>query len=197
MKPHSSLRKQLVHPKDKIDPLEKTDCIYEIPCKNYAYSYIGETGRKFTTCLKEHKKEVEKLESKNKNFTRQTRKQSVGEQNKSAIADHALQNNHVIILGWCKSPSNGERCKCPVHTRIHLDQEKRIQRHEPWWGGLLFKSCLWPSSDVTWRPQNRKSDAEEEITLKKSVAHDGRNCQVSVNFNPGFVWKKVYFNLNI
>ena len=86
-------------------------------------------------------------------------------------------------MGWCKSPSNGERCKCPVHTRIHLDQEKRNQRHEPWWRGLLFKSCLCPSSDVTWRPQNRKSDAEEEVTLKKSVAHDGRNCQVSVNFN--------------
>ena len=96
MKPHSSLRKQLVHPKDKIDPLEKTDCIYEIPCKNCALTYIGETGRKFTTRLKEHKKEGDKLESKNKNFTRQARKQSVGEQSKSAIADHALQNNHVI-----------------------------------------------------------------------------------------------------
>ena len=86
-------------------------------------------------------------------------------------------------MGLCKSPSNGERCKCPVHTRIHFDQEKRHQRHEPWWGSLLFKSCLWPSSDVTWGLQNRKSDAEEEVTLKKSVAHDGRNCQVSVNFN--------------
>ena len=39
--------------------------------------------------------------------------------------------------------------------------------------------------------QRRKS------LLKKSVAHDGRNCQVSVNFNPGFVWKKVYFNYNL
>ena len=30
------------------------------------------------------------------NFTRQARKQSLGEQSKSAIADHALQYNHVI-----------------------------------------------------------------------------------------------------
>ena len=98
MKPHSSLRKQLVHPKDKIDPLEKKkpDCICEIPCKSCAYTYIGETGRKFTTRLKEHKKEAVKLESKNKILTRQARKQSVGEQSKLAIADHALQNNHVI-----------------------------------------------------------------------------------------------------
>ena len=72
------------------------DCIYEIPCKNYAYTYIGETGRKFTTRLEEHKKEADKLEIKNKNFTRQAKKQSVGEQSKSAIADHALQINHVI-----------------------------------------------------------------------------------------------------
>ena len=27
-----------------------------------------------------------------------------------------------------------------------------------------------------------KSNADEEITLKKSVAHDGQNCQVSVIF---------------
>ena len=53
-------------------------------------------GWKFTTRLKEHKKEVDRLESKNKNFTRQARKQSVGEQSKSGIADYALQNNHII-----------------------------------------------------------------------------------------------------
>ena len=36
------------------------------------------------------------LERKSKIFTRQARKQSIGEQSKSAIADHALQNNYVI-----------------------------------------------------------------------------------------------------
>ena len=61
-----------------------------------AYSYIGETGLKFTTRLKEHKKKVDRLESKNKNFTLQARKQSFGEQSKLAIPDHALQNNHII-----------------------------------------------------------------------------------------------------
>ena len=76
MRPHTSLRKLLVHPKDKIDPMDKTDCIYEIPCKNCDYIYIGETGRKFSTRLKEHKKEAEQLASKNQNFTREARKQS-------------------------------------------------------------------------------------------------------------------------
>ncbi|XP_072052031.1 uncharacterized protein [Amphiura filiformis] len=89
MKPNTSLRKLLVHPKDKIDPLDKTDCIYEIPCKNCDCTY--ETGRKLNTRLKEHQKETEKVERGKKNFTRQTRKESVTEQSKSAIADHAIQ----------------------------------------------------------------------------------------------------------
>ena len=120
MKPHSSLRKQLVNPKDKIDPLEKTDCIYEIPCKNCAHTY---TGRKFTTRLKEHKKEADKLECKNKKFTRQARKQSVGEQSKSAIADHALQNNHVINWDDAKvlqmESDASARC-CIYHPLVYL-----------------------------------------------------------------------------
>ena len=96
MKPNTSLRKLLVHPKDKIDSLDKTDCIYEIPCQNCDSTYVGETGRKLNTRLKEHQKETEKLERSKKNFTRQTRKESVTEQSKSAIADHAIQQNHMI-----------------------------------------------------------------------------------------------------
>ena len=65
-------------------------------CKNCNYTYIGETEWKFSTRLKEHKKEAERLTSKLKNFARQARKQSLGVQNKSAIAAYALQYNHVI-----------------------------------------------------------------------------------------------------
>ena len=49
-----------------------------------------------STRLKEHKKEAERLASKSKNFTRQARMQSLGEQRKSTIVDHAPQYNHVI-----------------------------------------------------------------------------------------------------
>ena len=33
MKPHCTLRKKLVHPKDKRDPLQTADIVYEIKCK--------------------------------------------------------------------------------------------------------------------------------------------------------------------
>jgi len=45
MKPVKTLRKVLVHPKDKQQKDEITDCIYKIPCGSYDKCYIGETGK--------------------------------------------------------------------------------------------------------------------------------------------------------
>ena len=49
----------LVHLKDKVKDEEKTELIYHVPCKNCSSSYVGETGRKFSLRIKEHKKEVD------------------------------------------------------------------------------------------------------------------------------------------
>jgi len=43
-----------VHLKDKREKEEIKDCVYKIPCGNCEKTYIGETGRKFGTRLKEH-----------------------------------------------------------------------------------------------------------------------------------------------
>ena len=94
MKPHNTLKHNLVHPKDKIEATKTCDCVYEIPCKNCKKSYIGETGRPFGVRLKEHLKESEKITERK--FTRAVRKESVDEVNKSAITDHVSQQNHVI-----------------------------------------------------------------------------------------------------
>ncbi|XP_072019530.1 uncharacterized protein [Amphiura filiformis] len=96
MKPHDTLRKQLVHPKDKRDPNNTTDAVYKIPCKNCELSYIGETGRKFGTRLEEHRSEAEKM-SKTVT-TRAGRKESLSTIHKSAITDHVVDKNHII--GW-------------------------------------------------------------------------------------------------
>jgi len=55
IRPVRTLRKQLVHPKDKQEKEEVTDWVYKIPCSNCEMTYIGETGRKFGTRLREHK----------------------------------------------------------------------------------------------------------------------------------------------
>jgi len=45
----------LVHPKDKQEKEEITDCVHKIPCASCEKCYIGETERKFGTRLKEYK----------------------------------------------------------------------------------------------------------------------------------------------
>ena len=56
MRPHITLRRFLVHPKDKTLTEEGCGCVYKIPCKNCETVYIGETGRKRGTRMNEHKK---------------------------------------------------------------------------------------------------------------------------------------------
>jgi hypothetical protein len=96
MKPHNTLKSQLVHPKDKRDSHNTTHAIYDIPCMNCNLSYVGETGRKFGTRLDEHKTEVDKVTSTV--VTRASRKDSLTTIHKSAITDHVVDRNHVI--GW-------------------------------------------------------------------------------------------------
>ena len=94
MKPHMTLRKLLVHPKDKYDLKEQSGVVYRIPCNGCQQAYIGETARNYGYRLEEHRKDVEaKAEMK---YTRSQRKTSEKEFNKSAITDHAVQANHVI-----------------------------------------------------------------------------------------------------
>ena len=94
MRPTSTLKNILVHPKDKKDITEISDAVYNIPWKSCDKSYIGETGRLFGTRLKEHQKDSEII--KDIKFTRASRKASTSEQHKSAITDHIAQENHII-----------------------------------------------------------------------------------------------------
>ena len=94
VKPKQTIRNMLVHPKDKVDKLDKSEIVYKIPCKSCDQVYIGETGRKFGTRMKEHLKDVEV--NKKGVFTRATKKESLTEMNKSAITDHVNQHNHDI-----------------------------------------------------------------------------------------------------
>lgn len=94
MRPFQTIRSLVVHPKDKLDKNETTECVYRIPCKSCEKVYIGETGRSFGTRMKEHRKEVQQQEGRK--YTRSAKQTAETEQNKSAITDHAARENHVI-----------------------------------------------------------------------------------------------------
>ena len=53
MKPYKTKKSVLVHPKDKQEKEDFTECVYEVPCANCDKTYIGETGRKFGVRLQE------------------------------------------------------------------------------------------------------------------------------------------------
>ena len=57
-------------------------------------SYIGKTGRKFGLRIKEHKKEVDFFTAGTQTGASRARESSVT--HKSAITDHAVEENHVI-----------------------------------------------------------------------------------------------------
>ena len=94
VKPYNTLRRSLVHPKDRIETLEKCNVVYKINCKTCNKSYIGETGRKLSTRISEHRKDSQQVQDKI--FTRRARQDSLATTNKSAITDHVASNNCII-----------------------------------------------------------------------------------------------------
>ncbi|XP_072051726.1 uncharacterized protein [Amphiura filiformis] len=130
MKPHNTLKSLLVHPKDKRDPNETCEVVYRVDCKGCDKMYVGETGRAFATRLKEHQKDAEKITS-NRNYTRAKRKESLTEQNKSAITDHISQENHVINWEGAKiidKDSNQHTRKIREAIWIRRGGEKTMNR---------------------------------------------------------------------
>ena len=77
MKPYKTLKTVLVHPKDKQEKEDLTECVYKVPCANCDShkTYIGETGRKFGVRLQEHRTEVESKTVRT--FTRSLRASSL------------------------------------------------------------------------------------------------------------------------
>ena len=95
-KPHRTLRRILVHPKDRIEDGKKCGAVYCVPCLSCPQKYIGETGRKLETRIKEHQDECEKVTAKRK--TRSVAQEEDTSKLKSAISEHARENNH--IMNW-------------------------------------------------------------------------------------------------
>ena len=56
LRPANTIRSHLVHPKDKVDKLDKCGVVYHVQCDDCSADYVGETARALTNRLKEHKK---------------------------------------------------------------------------------------------------------------------------------------------
>ena len=129
MRPFQSIRSLLVHPKDKHRPQDICECVYRIPCKNCNKTYIGETGRAFG--IQEHRQEVSQRDVRA--YTRSTSRSLAGEQNKSAVTDHAISLHHVIDWDQAKViDSLSNRVDRWIKEAIHIrkEQDKSMNRDE-------------------------------------------------------------------
>ena len=126
MRPFQSIRSLLVHLKDKHRPQDICECVYKIPCKNCNKTYIA-----FGVRLPEHRQEVSQREVRA--YTRSTSRSLAGEQNKSAVTDHAISLNHVIDWDQAKViDRESNRVNRWINEAIHIrkEQNKSMNRDE-------------------------------------------------------------------
>ena len=58
MKPHLTLKRMLVHSKDKRTPQKNAGVVYQVPCKDCPCEYTGETERRYGVREKEHQRDM-------------------------------------------------------------------------------------------------------------------------------------------
>ena len=79
--PHSTLRHQLVHPKDPVPMDQCTGVVYQIPCSECPKVYVGQSGRTLKQCLSEYRWALQ-----NRNV------------DASALAEHVWSPGHQVNL---------------------------------------------------------------------------------------------------
>ncbi|BHF62064.1 hypothetical protein SprV_0100504500 [Sparganum proliferum] len=77
-RPDSTIRRQVMRPKDPIPKQEMSAVVYRLQCSCGRCNYVGETGRRLQTRMHEHKLAVRRLDPK------------------SEVATHAAQMGHIF-----------------------------------------------------------------------------------------------------
>jgi len=114
----------------------------------------------------DHKRECE---SKTKRaFTRSQSTASLAEINKSALTDHANQENHTI--NWSKATViDRARPSYQVDQGGHTHPQGRSTIHESRWGQLSTQSCIWP---LSWHVKFKFSSCQEPEELVPASSSD-------------------------
>ena len=107
-----------MHPKDKVEPDEQGEPVYQISCKSCGAAYIRETVRFFKTRLGEHKEDVENAPKEQ--YAKSEKKRSQSTKNKSALTDHTTTGNHLIDWEGATVVDRG------------VTQKKRLVREAIW-----------------------------------------------------------------
>ncbi|KAL9964367.1 hypothetical protein ACROYT_G027998 [Oculina patagonica] len=121
-KSETTLRSQLVRPKDAVDSTKQDGVVYRIPCECGKVN-IGETGRPMQDSIKEHDRDI-----------RLARTQT------SAVAEHTNNTGHYPLWNEVKlidrdSHWYTRRVKEAIHIRLHpnnINRDSGIEIPEAW-----------------------------------------------------------------
>ncbi|XP_078384814.1 uncharacterized protein LOC144667294 [Oculina patagonica] len=121
-KSETTLRSQLVRPKDAVDSTKQDGVVYRIPCE-CGKVYIGETGRPMQDRIKEHDRDI-----------RLARTQT------SAVVEHTNNTGHYPLWNEVKfidrdSHWYTRRVKEAIHIRLHpnnINRDSGIEIPEAW-----------------------------------------------------------------
>ena len=105
-KSETTLRSQLVRPKDVVDPAKQDGVVYRIPCE-CGKVYIGETGRPMQDRIKEHDRDIRLARTET-----------------SAVSEHAHNTGNKPLWNEVKFFDRDpyyymRRVKEAIHIRLH------------------------------------------------------------------------------
>ena len=161
-KPIKTLRNCLVHPKDKRNTMDTTGVVFKVPCASCNVVYVGETGRKLSTRISEHQKDFENESTRP--FTRSQRRTSESTYHKSAITDHATQNNHII--DWKNTSvldNDNNRFSRWIRESIYIRKAG---------GSCMNRDCGQYQLDHSYTPLLRRNTTRAPIHRPRDATHD-------------------------
>ena len=121
-KSETTLRSQVLRPKDAVDPAKQDGVVYRIPCE-CGKVYIGETGRPMQDRIEEHDRDIWLARTET-----------------SAVSEHAHNTGHKPLWNEVKFIDRDpyyytRRVKEAIHTRLHpnnINRDNGIEISEAW-----------------------------------------------------------------
>ena len=128
-RPHKTLQQEFPSPKFR-PPFElQTNVVYKIPCADYPWSYIGETGRCLSTREKEHIRNVKMCKTG------------------SDISVHDWRNNHSIDINNARviDKRNSIRIRKPLESWHTADTNEADNNSRPFpkQYSILLDQCIF------------------------------------------------------
>ena len=126
-KPLKTLQRMFPSPKHQIAPEQRTNVVYNIPCSDSPWSYVGEIGRSFETRKKEHIRSVKNCKKG------------------SSIAKHAWDLDHRIDFNNGKVIDSGNyRTRKTLessHTAAIMNSDNNSKPLPKQFAALVRKTC--------------------------------------------------------